>query len=193
MMLAGGLSVGFLWRIRSCSKVFLFRSCGRIWQSIRSRGLPHFWIRDGSKRSGIQCTSGNDCGWFGAVFGRGFGRGTQSHLRFLPEFHTDFIFATLVEELGFVGGSLLIAGYGILYIGIIAPILRGAVTDTRVFIFSLGLFAMLLSQIFINAGMNMGLIPITGITLPFVSYGGSRISVTAVSFGLLWAIAKSHS
>ena len=126
----------------------------------------------------------------GQLFGRGLGRGTQSSLRFLPEFHTDFIFATLVEELGFVGGSLLLAGYGILLYRIITPLIRGAVSDVRVFIFSFGLFAMLLSQIFINAGMNMGLIPITGITLPFVSYGGSSILSTAVSFGLLWAIAK---
>lgn len=126
----------------------------------------------------------------GQIFGRGLGRGTQSHLRFLPEFHTDFIFATLVEELGFLGGFLLITGYGILLSRIIMPILRVRVEDARVFIYSFGLFAMLLSQIFINAGMNMGLIPITGITLPFVSYGGSSILSTAAAFGVLWAIGK---
>ena len=126
----------------------------------------------------------------GQWFGRGLGRGTQSHLRFLPEFHTDFIFATLIEELGFLGGSLLLFGYAFLLYRIIAPVIRGVITDTRVFIYSFGLFAMLLSQIFINAGMNMGLIPITGITLPFVSYGGSSILSTAISFGILWAIAK---
>jgi rod shape determining protein RodA len=126
----------------------------------------------------------------GQWWGRGLGRGTQSHLRFLPEYHTDFIFATLVEELGFFGGTLLLAGYAFLLYRIIAPVIRGIVGDTRVFIYSFGLFAMLLSQIFINVGMNMGIIPITGITLPFVSYGGSSILSTAVSFGLLWAIAK---
>jgi rod shape determining protein RodA len=126
----------------------------------------------------------------GQWFGRGLGRGTQSHLRFLPEFHTDFIFATLIEELGFLGGTLLLSGYAFLLYRIIAPILRGMVTDIRVFIYSFGLFAMLLSQIFINVGMNMGLIPITGITLPFVSYGGSSILSTAIAFGILWAIAK---
>ncbi len=126
----------------------------------------------------------------GQWWGRGLGRGTQSHLRFLPEYHTDFIFATLVEELGFLGGTLLLAGYAFLLYRIIAPLIKGILTDTRVFIYSFGLFAMLLSQIFINVGMNMGLIPITGITLPFVSYGGSSILSTAVAFGLLWAIAK---
>jgi rod shape determining protein RodA len=126
----------------------------------------------------------------GQLFGRGLGRGTQSHLRFLPEFHTDFIFATLVEELGLLGGSLLIGGYGILLYRIISPIFHGIIEDARVFIYSFGLFAILLSQIFINAGMNMGLIPITGITLPFVSYGGSSILSTAAAFGILWAIAR---
>ncbi|MCX6794321.1 MAG: FtsW/RodA/SpoVE family cell cycle protein [Candidatus Gottesmanbacteria bacterium] len=129
----------------------------------------------------------------GQWLGRGLGRGTQSHLRFLPEYHTDFIFATLIEELGLLGGTLLLAGYAFLLYRIIAPILHGMVSDTRVFIYSFGLFAMLLSQIFINVGMNMGLIPITGITLPFVSYGGSSILSTAMAFGILWALARGNS
>jgi rod shape determining protein RodA len=129
----------------------------------------------------------------GQWLGRGLGRGTQSRLRFLPEFHTDFIFATIVEELGFLGGTLLLAGYAFLLYRVIAPVLRGTVEDTRLFIYSFGLFAMLLSQIFINAGMNMGLIPITGITLPFVSYGGSSILSTAISFGILWALARTNN
>lgn len=129
----------------------------------------------------------------GQWFGRGLGRGTQSHLRFLPEYHTDFIFATLIEELGFFGGTLLLASYAFLLYRIIAPLIRGMVADTRVFIYSFGLFAMLLSQIFINVGMNMGLIPITGITLPFVSYGGSSILSTAIAFGILWALVRANN
>ncbi len=127
----------------------------------------------------------------GQLFGRGLGRGTQSHLRFLPEFHTDFIFATLVEELGFVGGILLFFGYGLLLWRIIVPLLRGVVTDVFPFVYSVGLFAMLLTQIAINAGMNMGLIPITGITLPFISSGGSSLLSLAISFGFLWALQRS--
>ncbi len=126
----------------------------------------------------------------GKLFGRGLGLGTQSHLRFLPEYHTDFIFATLVEELGFFGGLLLLGGYATLLLRIVWPLTRGVVSDGRVFTYSLGLVAMLLAQIFINAGMNMGLVPITGITLPFVSYGGSSILSTGISFGILWAIAR---
>jgi rod shape determining protein RodA len=124
----------------------------------------------------------------GQFFGRGLGRGTQSHLRFLPEHHTDFIFATLVEELGFVGGALLIVGYAYLLWRIIRPLVQGTLTQAYPYIFTIGLFAMILTQIFINTGMNMGIIPITGITLPFVSYGGSSVLSLCLSFGLLWAI-----
>ncbi len=125
----------------------------------------------------------------GQLFGRGLGRGTQSNLRFLPEYHTDFIFATLVEELGFLGGALLFVLYGVLLARIITPFFARR-DDDAVFIYAVGLFGMLLCQIFINAGMNMGVIPITGITLPFVSYGGSSILSTTISFGILWALRR---
>lgn len=127
----------------------------------------------------------------GELFGRGLGRGTQSHLRFLPEFHTDFIFATLIEELGFAGGLVLLLGYGVLLWRIISPLVRGVVVDVFPFVYSVGLFSTILTQIFINTGMNMGLIPITGITLPFVSYGGSSLLSLSLSFGFLWALQRT--
>ncbi len=128
----------------------------------------------------------------GQLFGRGLGLGTQSHLRFLPEFHTDFIFATLVEELGFVGGMFLLFGYASLLWRILRPLLRGTITDSFPYIYSIGLFATILAQLFINAGMNMGIIPITGITMPFVSYGGSSILSLSFSFGMLWALQREN-
>ncbi len=128
----------------------------------------------------------------GQLFGRGLGRGTQSHLRFLPEYHTDFLFATLVEELGFFGGALLLIGYFALLWRIIGPLLRGKVIDAFPFLYSVGLFSIILTQVFINAGMNLGIIPVTGITLPFVSYGGSSILSVSLSFGLLFAIKRSQ-
>lgn len=126
----------------------------------------------------------------GQLLGRGLGRGTQSHLRFLPEHHTDFIFATLVEELGFLGGLLLIALYLLLLLRVVQPLFDAKRTDSKAQIYAVGLFGMLLCQIFVNAGMNMGLIPITGITLPLVSYGGSSLLSTAVAFGFLWAVRR---
>jgi len=124
----------------------------------------------------------------GQLFGRGLGRGTQSHFRFLPEYHTDFIFATLVEELGFFGGFILLLAYGALLWRIIRPLVAGVIEGVIPFVFSVGLFAMILTQIVINAGMNMGLVPITGITLPLVSYGGSSLLSLSVCFGVLWAL-----
>ncbi len=129
----------------------------------------------------------------GQLFGRGLGRGTQSQLRFLPEHHTDFIFATLVEELGFVGGLFLLIGYAVLFWRIIGPLIQGKIIEVIPFVFTVGLFSMLLSQMFINIGMNMGILPITGITLPLISYGGSSLLSIGVSFGLLWAMHGEQS
>jgi rod shape determining protein RodA len=129
----------------------------------------------------------------GMLWGRGLGRGTQSHLRFLPEHHTDFIFATLIEELGFLGGLLLLVLYAMLLVRILQPLLRPDESAPGVFTFSLGLFSMLLAQVFINSAMNMGIIPITGITLPFVSYGGSSILSWALCFAVLWALGRGKS
>lgn len=127
----------------------------------------------------------------GQILGRGLGRGTQSHLRFLPEYHTDFIFATLVEELGFIGGLILLLLYVVLLWQLIRPHMRGTVGNPFVFFYTIGLFGTLLTQVVINAGMNMGIIPVTGITLPFVSYGGSSIISLCIAFGLLLALRKS--
>lgn len=127
----------------------------------------------------------------GQLFGRGLGRGTQSHLRFLPEYHTDFIFATLVEELGFFGGFILLLAYGALLWRILRPLVAGVIVQLIPFVVSTGLFAMILTQVVVSVGMNMGLVPITGITLPLVSYGGSSLLSLSVSFGLLWALRGS--
>ncbi|MBU1327239.1 rod shape-determining protein RodA [Patescibacteria group bacterium] len=129
----------------------------------------------------------------GQLFGRGLGRGTQSHLRFLPEFHTDFIFATLIEELGLFGGLLLISFYAALLWRIIKPYLQGPIDDVFSYTYAIGLFGMLLVQLFINTGMNMGIVPITGITLPFVSYGGSSLLSLSISLGVLMALRGSRS
>jgi rod shape determining protein RodA len=126
----------------------------------------------------------------GQFFGRGLGNRTQSHFRFLPEYHTDFIFATLVEELGALGGTLVYLLYGLLLWRIIRILVRRVVVDDVTYFFSVGLFGMLLTQILINTGMNMGIIPITGITLPFISYGGSSILSICMSFGFFFSFLR---
>jgi rod shape determining protein RodA len=126
----------------------------------------------------------------GQLFGKGLGKGTQSHLQFLPEYHTDFIFATLIEELGFLGGILLFFIYGIFLWRFIRPFLKKDRYDNVFFFYTFGFFGMMLTQIFINTGMNMGIIPVTGITLPFVSYGGSSLVSICLSIGFLWALRR---
>ncbi len=124
----------------------------------------------------------------GQLVGRGLGRGTQSHLRFLPERHTDFIFASLAEELGFLGAVLLILAYGLLLWRILQ--IGQKSIDKLGYLICLGVFTLIISQVFINIGMNLGLVPITGLTLPLVSYGGSSLMATLVSLGLVESVAR---
>src|SRR3989344_629495 len=109
----------------------------------------------------------------GEFLGRGLGRGFQSHLKFLPERHTDFIFASFAEELGFLGSSLLLVAFGLMFWRLILIARRSA--DSLGFYLVLGVAALIIIQVFINTAMNIGLMPVTGITLPLVSYGGSSL------------------
>ncbi|HKZ34994.1 MAG TPA: FtsW/RodA/SpoVE family cell cycle protein, partial [Patescibacteria group bacterium] len=122
----------------------------------------------------------------GQLFGRGLGRGTQSRLQFLPEYHTDFIFATLAEELGFFGSILLLFLFFFLIFHVFETA-RSAPNTFGVFI-AIGVGAMILFQVCVNVGMNIGIIPITGITLPLVSYGGSSLLATLISLGLVASV-----
>jgi len=127
----------------------------------------------------------------GQLFGRGLGQGSQSHLLFLPEYHTDFIFASLIEELGFIGGIIVIAAYAVLLYRIL-QITRETKDLFAVFLL-LGIFSQLLLHIFVNIGMNLGFLPITGITLPLLSYGGSSILSTMILLGIVSNISKSRT
>ncbi len=119
----------------------------------------------------------------GQLFGRGLGRGTQSRLQFLPEFRTDFIFASIAEELGFVGSLLILSLY--LFLLIYCLWVAQRVSNLFSLLVILGVVSMFLFQVFVNIGMNIGLLPITGITLPLISYGGSSAVATLLSLGLL--------
>jgi rod shape determining protein RodA len=127
----------------------------------------------------------------GGFFGRGWGRGTQSHLAFLPEKHTDFIFASLAEELGLVGGGVVFLLYLLLFLRILKII--QLTKERSLFLLSLGLFFSLFFQTAVNLGMNIGLLPIAGVTLPLVSYGGSSLLATMISLGILEAISRKRS
>ena len=115
--------------------------------------------------------------------GQGFLKGTQNALSFLPEEHTDFIFSVLAEEWGFLGSATLV----LLFLILIFWRLTVAHGCREPFgtIVAVGVTAMIFWQVFINIGMSMGLFPVVGVPLPFVSYGGSSVVTTAVGLGLL--------
>jgi rod shape determining protein RodA len=122
----------------------------------------------------------------GGFFGKGWLNGTQSHLQFLPEHATDFIFAVSGEEFGFIGALILLMMYGIvvargLYISLHAQ-------DTFSRLLAGGLSLMLFISAFVNMGMVTGILPVVGVPLPFVSYGGTSFVTLIASFGILMSI-----
>lgn len=126
----------------------------------------------------------------GGFFGKGFGQATQSILRFLPERHTDFIFATISESLGFVGGLVVLG----LFVFLLWHIYRIALSarDQFAYLVALGLFFVLLTHVFFNVGMNLGILPIVGITLPLVSYGGSSLLTNFMVLSILSSIRSEE-
>ncbi len=129
----------------------------------------------------------------GEMFGKGVGYGTQSRLRYLPEYQTDFIFAAFAEEWGFVGAMLLLLLFGLLLARILTVALHGESNFEA--LFAAGVMILFISQILINVGMNMGILPVTGITLPFMSYGGSHLIMEFGALGILSSMRrnKRHS
>jgi rod shape determining protein RodA len=127
----------------------------------------------------------------GRLFGRGLGLGPQSQLNFLPEQSTDFIFAVIAEELGFLGSVLVLGTFTLLFTGFLRAIRRA--NDPYTGLAVTGLLALLFFQMFINIGMNLGLLPVTGIPLPFISYGGSALLSNFFIIGILLSIrARQH-
>lgn len=122
----------------------------------------------------------------GKVFGLGLGQGVQSHLRFLPERQTDFVFASWAEETGYLGSVIMISLYAFLVFYVIYVGFQTQYLPEQYFCFVTA--TMITVQAGINIGMNMGLLPITGITLPLISYGGSSIIALCFQYGCVQAI-----
>lgn len=124
----------------------------------------------------------------GGVFGKGWGLGTQSQLNFLPEHSTDFIFAVLAEELGFVGVILLFFLYGLIIYRCFKICINAQDNFSRLLTASLTFTFFI--YIFVNVGMVTGLLPVVGIPLPFISYGGTSMVTIMASFGVLMSVKK---
>jgi rod shape determining protein RodA len=122
----------------------------------------------------------------GGLFGQGIFKGSQTHYGFLPEPQTDFIFSAIAEETGLIGGGILLLLFSLL----IWRIIKIAFLTESNFpkLFCSGLAIILISEIFINIGMNLGLLPIIGVSLPLVSYGGSGLISTFIALGILQSI-----
>jgi rod shape determining protein RodA len=122
----------------------------------------------------------------GGMFGKGLLEGSQSHLNFLPEKQTDFIFTMLAEEFGLIGGVALLVLYAIVILYGFAIALRARNQYGR--LLAIGLTANLFLYVFINIAMVMGLIPVVGVPLPLVSYGGTAMLAIMISFGLVISV-----
>jgi rod shape determining protein RodA len=124
----------------------------------------------------------------GEIFGKGVGYGTQSRLSFLPEHETDFIFAAFVEEWGFVGALLLFFLFAIVFWRILYNALLGA--GNFEILFGIGVAIYLMTHFTIHIGMNIGLLPVTGTTIPFLSYGGSHLVTEFAALGILMGMRR---
>jgi len=124
----------------------------------------------------------------GGLFGKGWLKGSQSQFNFLPESHTDFIFALFCEEWGWLGAVVVI----LLYYFLIKRILRIAVLshNRAAKLLAIAVATNLFSHVFTNIGMTLGILPVVGIPLPFISYGGSNLMVNMISLGMVASIAK---
>jgi rod shape determining protein RodA len=124
----------------------------------------------------------------GQVLGKGIGYGTQSKLSFLPEYQTDFIFASYAEEWGFFGVIFLFILFGVLLWRVIRTAYYGA-TNFEI-LFGCGLAIMFISHFLVNVGMNIGIMPVTGITFPFMSYGGTSLLTCFTALGILMGMRR---
>ncbi len=173
--LIGLLAFGALW-------MFVFKP----YQKARVLNFIHPY--SDIRGSGYNVYQANIAVGSGQILGKGIGFGTQSRLQFLPEYQTDFIFAAFAEEWGFVGAVLLIIVYGFLMWRILNTALYGS--SNFEILFGVGVSLYFMSHIVINIGMNLGIMPVTGIPLPFMSYGGSHLVTEFLALGILSSMRK---
>jgi rod shape determining protein RodA len=123
----------------------------------------------------------------GGWFGKGFTEGTQKRLAFLPEQHTDFIFSVIGEEWGFVGVAFVLVGFGLIFWRLVRIAERSS--DPFASLVPFGLFGSWFAHVLVNTGMTVGIMPITGIPLPFLSYGGSFLLVNLLAVAIVQRVA----
>lgn len=142
------------------------------------------------QRSGYHLVQSKIAVGSGKLTGMGYLKGASNKLKFLPERHTDFVFPVLAEEWGFIGGSFAL----LVYLGFLIAGLRvAAKTQTRFgYFLAVGVVSLFFWHLFVNLGGVLGLIPLTGVPLPFLSYGGSSLLTTWIAIGVLVAVHRSY-
>lgn len=137
------------------------------------------------KHEGRQLKQGLIAVGGGGLLGQGYGKGLQK-MGYLPEAHSDMIFDAFSEEIGFVGNLALLG----LYFGLFSAVLRALpqVRDDQLRLVGVGLISLLIIQVFVHIGVNLGLLPNTGLTLPFVSHGGTALMINFVELMLIYKI-----
>ncbi len=199
LMAAGGISVIFL----AGARAWLFWAGGTsivigmpfLWGSLhdyqQARILTFLNPESDPLGAGYQIIQSKIALGSGGLAGKGFLQGTQSHLNFLPEMKTDFIFTVLAEEFGMFGGLFLLSLYGILiFYGFYAAIQCRSHFGR---LLASGLTVTLFLYVFINVGMVMGLLPVVGVPLPLVSYGGSAMMTVMVAYGLILSVSINRN
>jgi rod shape determining protein RodA len=126
----------------------------------------------------------------GGLFGKGFGEGSQKRLAFLPEQHTDFIFSVIGEEWGFVGVAAILVAFGLIFWRLVR--IASVAADPFASLVPFALFGSWFVHVMVNTGMTIGIMPITGIPLPFLSYGGSFLMINLVALGIVQRIAAER-
>jgi rod shape determining protein RodA len=198
LVLAAGFYVIFLaglsWRVLTGLTVAGLASLPLIWSVLhdyqRNRVLTLFDPEKDPLGKGFHIIQSTIAVGSGGISGKGWMHGTQTHLEFLPERHTDFVFAVLSEEFGLVGGLALLLLYGLL-IG------RGLVIAANAPTFFARLMAGAITLIFftyafVNMGMVSGILPVVGVPLPFVSYGGTALVTLFLGIGILMSISRNR-
>ncbi|SLN75737.1 rod shape-determining protein RodA [Roseisalinus antarcticus] len=198
LLLAGGGTIMFLAGVHwAYFATVIGAAVGAVVAVFKSRGTPWQLLQDYQYRridtfldpendplgAGYHITQAKIALGSGGVTGKGFMQGTQSRLNFLPEKHTDFIFNTLAEEFGFVGGLTLLILYGLIIFFCVASALQNQSRFAA--LMTLGVAMTFFLYFAVNMSMVMGLAPVVGVPLPLVSYGGSAMLVLLLAFGLV--------
>jgi rod shape determining protein RodA len=189
MILISGISKKHLLIVVGCGVVAFVLLWGFVFQPYQKARIVNFvQPLSNIKGSGYNVYQSTIAVGSGQILGKGVGFGTQSRLKFLPEYQTDFIFAAFSEEWGFVGAIILFLLLGLIIWRILHIALLGATNFEM--LYGIGLAVYFMSHFIINIGMNIGIMPVTGITLPFMSYGGSHLLTEFIGLGILMGMNK---